>query len=136
MTDASTEDCVFCPENGKVSVLAESSLGYAVAALRPPIDGCMLLIPKRHITSYFGLPDTWHAEEVELLTQLIKGEHMRTFSGYTPSWNLSEITGRQIPHLHHWWIPRFDEDPESVAYHLGAATLIGHTRKARALHML
>ncbi len=136
MTDAHINGCAFCPKNGKVRFLAESRLGYAVAALNPPVEGCILLIPKDHIESYLELPSTWQVQEVTLLRQLVRAGLMETFSGYTPSWNLSAMTGRQIPHLHHWWIPRFGEDPDSIAYQHGAATLIGRARKTSALHAL
>lgn len=119
--------CVFCLENGEVKILHENSEGYSVVALdfkKNPVEGCYLIIPKRHIEVVPLLPKSWQATVNELLAKIpeVAGK-----VPYNLTYNQGSDAGQRVPHVHAWVIVRQGEQCRS-SYQLGLATILKNGR--------
>jgi len=114
-------ECPFCPENGKVEVVAEVEAAYLCEVKNGPLPECYFIIPKQHMESIELLPDDWQRQMNRLLRQI-----PWWFAGadFNISINVGRKAGQRVKHLHFWVIPREDESPASPAYELGPATAI------------
>ena len=96
-------------------VIASNDLAYAVLDGFPVTEGHALVIPKRHVTDFFGLSD----EEVLACNQLMK--ELRTtmlvqdqlVEGFNIGMNAGEVAGQTIFHCHIHLIPRRKGDVEN-----------------------
>ena len=96
--------CPFCPENGKVAILATAAVGknwyYLVKVVSAEPNQHYLIIPSHHIEHFTELDDgcmmaikklvrfiPWYTEETPLNLAL----------------NQYELAGQRVPHLH-WWV--------------------------------
>lgn len=116
MDETSSHDlCPFCQRNNllKTEVLAETDDAYLIPALGD--KGNYLIIPKEHVESPNGLPDTWWRDVKELLVHAPRMEH------FNLSFNLGAHAGQSVKHVHMWVIPR---DGGSAATGKGLARLI------------
>lgn len=102
--------CPFCniePER----VLYEDTYSYAIRDGFPVSDGHILIIPKRHIDSFF---DVTREERTALLNTLarMKTELDTEFQpdAYNIGINDGSAAGQTIPHLHIHLIPRYRGD--------------------------
>jgi diadenosine tetraphosphate (Ap4A) HIT family hydrolase len=50
-------ECIFCYDNVKDRIIAETDMFYAVKDGFPVTEGHLLVIPKRHVAEYFDLSD-------------------------------------------------------------------------------
>lgn len=106
------EKCIFC-NNTKKRIL-ENELFYSRWDEFPVSKGHSIVIPKRHIESFFDLSDA----EVCGLYNLIKRTKEVIDENYHPdAYNLGindgEAAGRTIHHLHIHIIPRYKGDVEN-----------------------
>jgi diadenosine tetraphosphate (Ap4A) HIT family hydrolase len=103
-------DCPFCnPDNTRKLLANDHALviydGYPVSL------GHCLVIPKRHISSFF---DATREEQVGLLDllaemqQILKAE--RNPDGFNIGINVGEAAGQTVMHLHIHLIPRYAGD--------------------------
>jgi diadenosine tetraphosphate (Ap4A) HIT family hydrolase len=105
-------DCPFCslPEN---RILSESDHTVTIRDGFPVTEGHTLIIPKRHVQSFFDLQSM---EKVDILRALDEAKLTldREFSpaGYNIGINDGEAAGQTIPHLHVHIIPRYEGDTE------------------------
>lgn len=103
--------CVFCGEN--VTVVKENNLAFAIYDKYHVSNGHMLMIPKRHVCSYF---DTTPEERIALDQLLFECKEMldESFSpeGYNIGINSGEAAGQTIFHVHVHLIPRYRGDME------------------------
>lgn len=102
------EGCAFC--NSSETVL-ENDLAYSVFDRFPVSEGHMLIIPKRHVESFF---DTTR-EERDALGQLVERCRDLLMERYRPDgFNLGvndgEAAGQTVMHLHIHLIPRYRGD--------------------------
>lgn len=107
------EGCLFCeiPED---RIIAENELAYAIRDGFPVTDLHTLVIPKRHISSYFDLG----RPEVNACNMLL--EHMKndiesqdsTVTGFNIGINAGEDAGQTIFHCHIHLMPRRKGDVE------------------------
>lgn len=108
--------CPFCPKQIRNRIILQNETFQAVYDLYPVSPGHMLLIPKRHITSFFDLTN----KELEDFFSLLKKTRTivtKEFSpdGFNIGINNGQAAGQTISHLHIHLIPRFygdDERPE------------------------
>ncbi len=104
--------CLFCTDPHGVSVQHE--LAYSARDSYPASPGHTLIIPRRHVASFFELtPD-----EVAACMALIKQEktHLdEEFSpdGYNIGVNVGPAAGQSIFHVHIHIIPRYKGDVEN-----------------------
>lgn len=117
------QGCPFCPENGKVVIIAQDERGYLVQAIGRQgvvMPGCYLIIPKEHAESLLGLPEEWQAA-VNYLLSCVPG--MTRESQFNLSYNLGHDAGQRVGHIHAWVIFRGSEE-SPPSHGLGLAALI------------
>lgn len=107
-------DCPFCNiNNAKDDIVWESKHSIAILDRYPVSPGHTLVIPKRHIKSYFDLTQ----DEVDELWDTVKNvketiDYMYKPDGYNIGINIGEAAGQTIPHCHIHVIPRYKGDVE------------------------
>jgi len=104
------KDCVFCELN-KSEYLFENDLAFAVKDKVPAAKGHCLVIPKRHVRTYFELT----SEEIKLMYELsIKvKEYLDNLyhpDGYNVGFNVEVSGGQSVWHAHMHILPRFKDD--------------------------
>jgi len=104
--------CPFCKleEN---QILLENEYAVAFYDKYPVQKGHLLIIPKKHVETYFDANDI----QINAIHQLIKqGKEMldQEFSpdGYNIGINVGYYGGQTVPHLHFHLIPRYKGDIE------------------------
>ena len=108
-THASTP-CPFCalPESRLVSA---SRHGLVVRDAYPVSPGHTLVIPRRHIGSFFDLVPEERTDLLALLDEAKKGIDAEFApQAYNIGVNDGPAAGQTVPHLHIHLIPRYDGD--------------------------
>jgi diadenosine tetraphosphate (Ap4A) HIT family hydrolase len=105
-------DCPFCPLPTD-RIISESDYTITIRDSFPVSEGHTLIIPKRHVQSFFEL----HAIEKAAVLQALdeaKEALDREFSpdGYNIGINDGEAAGQTVMHLHVHLIPRYEGDTE------------------------
>lgn len=105
-------DCLFCQEPQK-EIVAENALALAFFDKFPVNQGHTLIIPKRHVASFFEVT----TEELQAINELIfkvKDILDQRFKpeGYNIGVNVGAAAGQTIFHLHCHVIPRYLGDVE------------------------
>lgn len=120
--------CVFCQLPQERFVLT-STLSVVIRDGFPISPGHTLIIPRRHIASFFDATEEERADLVTLLARA-REDLAREFrpAGYNIGINDGAAAGQTIPHLHIHLIPRYAGDrddprggvrwvlPEKAAY--------------------
>ncbi len=105
--------CIFC-EIPKERVVVENKLAYAVLDAFPVTEQHTLIIPKRHVTDYFGL----HQPERNAIHRLLEEcrqsimDSDDTVTGFNVGNNIGEDAGQTVMHCHMHLIPRRKGDVE------------------------
>ncbi|MDC1287389.1 HIT domain-containing protein [Gammaproteobacteria bacterium] len=105
------KDCIFC-DTEKRQVIAANELAYSTRDSYPVTNHHTLVIPKRHIVSYFDLGQA----EINSINQLLQSEKQSlekldpTITGFNIGINSGESAGQTIFHCHIHLIPRRDDD--------------------------
>lgn len=104
--------CLFCKDARGVSLQHE--LAYSARDSYPTSPGHTLVIPRRHVASFFELTP----EEVAACMHLIKEEKRlidEAFNpdGYNIGVNIGPAAGQSIFHVHIHLIPRYQGDVEN-----------------------
>ena len=108
------EGCIFCVINPD-ELVEEKELCYARTDRYPVTEGHTLIIPKRHVASYFELYET----EVNAIHQLLNKvkkkimEEDSPVSGFNVGVNVGKDAGQSIFHVHVHLIPRRKGDMEN-----------------------
>jgi diadenosine tetraphosphate (Ap4A) HIT family hydrolase len=110
------EGCLFCelPED-KFVVLDENELCMTLGDSYPVTEGHCLIIPRRHVETYFDM----NSEEIEAATRLMHGARARlqakdaSISGFNVGTNSGKSAGQSVFHAHIHFIPRRDGDQEN-----------------------
>ena len=102
--------CEFCDHGNEVM---GNDLAYAVYDKHPVSEGHMLVIPRRHVASFFATS----REEREALMELLKGARDHLIAEFSPQGfnlgiNEGGAAGQTIEHLHIHLIPRYEGDME------------------------
>lgn len=104
--------CPFCqlaPER----IILENNFGLVIRDGFPISLGHTLVIPKRHIGSFFDITESERAALLALLGQAkqqLDTEHAP--AGYNIGINDGPAAGQTVPHLHIHLIPRYQGDLE------------------------
>lgn len=105
--ECDSQDCVFCRIN-RSKLIAENALAFAVRDVRPATKLHSLVVPKRHVASFFDLGED-ETRAVELLLRRIRLEILAEDSsvgGFNIGINVGEAAGQTIFHCHYHLIPR------------------------------
>jgi len=109
-----SERCIFCTEVVERAFL-QNDLAYAVRDGFPVTDGHCLIIPFRHVETYFDMSESEVLACNKLLFQ-VKQELLSTDSnigGFNIGVNSGEVAGQTIFHCHIHLIPRRVGDVEN-----------------------
>ena len=103
-------DCPFCTPP-RERVVFEAGLGLVLRDLYPVSPGHTLVVPKRHVGSWFDASAEEQATLLRLL-RLAKVDLDHTFgpAGYNVGINDGAAAGQTVPHLHVHLIPRYAGD--------------------------
>ncbi len=106
------DPCLFCKDPRGVSLQHE--LAFSARDSYPTSPGHTLVIPRRHVSSFFDLTQ----EEVAACMGLIKEEKKRIDEefnpdGYNIGVNVGLAAGQSIFHVHIHIIPRYKGDVEN-----------------------
>lgn len=109
-----TSNCFFCrmlKNDTRNEILLQNDLAVMIRDTYPVSNGHSLIIPRRHVSSFF---DTSPEERTALLALLdqTKKDLDREFSpdDYNVGINDGPFAGQSIPHLHMHIIPRYKGD--------------------------
>jgi diadenosine tetraphosphate (Ap4A) HIT family hydrolase len=102
--------CPFCGEVRDGAVL-RNELAYAVRDGFPVNPGHTLIIPHRHVASWFEATADEQRAMLELVAQAKQTlDQELAADGYNIGLNLGEAAGQTVMHLHLHLIPRFSGD--------------------------
>ena len=104
--------CLFCTDPRGVSL--QNELAYSARDSFAVSPGHTLVIPRRHVASFFDLTP----EEVNACMELITGERKRLDEefkpdGYNIGVNVGPAAGQSVLHVHIHVIPRYKGDVEN-----------------------
>ena len=102
--------CPFC----EFDVVLESGLAYVRYDKFPVSEGHCLIIPKRHVETWFDMTKEEQKEVFELIDQ-VKTLLDEKYSpeGYNIGMNCGEVAGQTVPHAHIHVIPRYKGDMDN-----------------------
>src|SRR5690554_2400491 len=105
-------DCIFCREP-ETEILCENRLARAFFDKFPVNQGHTLIIPKRHVVTYFDASK----EELAAINELVFDvkeilDKRYNPDGYNIGVNVNHAGGQTIFHLHVHVIPRYEGDVE------------------------
>lgn len=105
------EDCPFCHLSADTELICETATCMAFYDGFPVSPGHALIVPKRHVASYFDL--TAHEREaMNVMLQYVRRMVEKRFhpDGYNVGINVGEAAGQSIFHVHMHLIPRYTGD--------------------------
>lgn len=110
------ERCPFCQFVRTQGPIAEKATFFAKHDKYPVSPGHVLLIPRRHIVSFFELSREELGDFFDLLLE-VRDVLEREFrpDGYNVGVNIGSTAGQTITHLHIHVIPRYVGDVENPA---------------------
>ena len=106
----SKHNCPFC-ELDKDQIVANSSHGLAVRDGFPISPGHTLIVPRRHVASFFDLSSEEQSDLLELINdtkKLLESEFYP--QGYNIGINDGPAAGQTVMHLHIHIVPRYEGD--------------------------
>ena len=111
-----TGKCLFCriiSNDTKKEILLQNDLAVMIRDTQPVSKGHSLIIPRRHVSSFFDTSPEERIALMDLLDQTKKGLD-REFSpdDYNVGINDGPLAGQSIPHLHMHLIPRYKGDKD------------------------
>ena len=117
--------CLFCTDPRGVSL--QNELAYSARDSYPASPGHSVVVPKRHVASFFDLT----TEEVTACMELIKQERALLDAefkpdGYNIGVNIGPAAGQSIMHVHIHIIPRYKGDVENPQGGVRHVTKKGH----------
>ena len=121
-------DCIFCKIIfDKKDILFENDLAVAFYDAFPVSQGHTLIIPKRHIETYFDL----NSEEIKAIFDLsnkVKNylDDLYHPDGYNIGFNAGVAAGQSVMHCHMHVIPRYKGDQENPRGGLRKVVKINH----------
>ena len=103
--------CPFCKVESEREIIASSPLSVAFYDGFPVSPGHALIIPRRHVASFFELTQE-EQQDLLNLTDRVKRivEERYHPDGYNIGINVGEAAGQSIFHVHMHLIPRYQGD--------------------------
>lgn len=107
MTDHS---CPFC-SIPRDEIIASNDTAFAIRDIFPVSPGHMLIIPYRHVSSWFESTEEERLDMLRLMDDLQKDlEERKNPSAYNIGINVGEGAGQTVMHVHIHLIPRYPGD--------------------------
>ena len=104
-------NCPFCKAESERDIIASSSLSVAFFDGFPVSPGHALIIPKRHVASFFDLSKEEQRDLLNLADRVKRIVEERYHpDGYNIGINVGEAAGQSIFHVHMHLIPRYKGD--------------------------
>lgn len=101
-------NCPFCSPQ---DIIASNNLAYAIFDRHPVSSGHTLIIPYRHVSSFFDTDGDERQALNELLEECKKLlDRQYAPDGYNIGINCGEAAGQTVFHVHIHLIPRYKED--------------------------
>ena len=103
--------CPFCKVESEREIIASSPLSVAFFDGFPVSPGHALIIPKRHVSSFFDLSQEERQDLLNLadsVKQIVEERYHP--DGYNIGVNVGEAAGQSIFHVHMHLIPRYKGD--------------------------
>jgi len=113
-TQFSKKGCEFCGLKAD-NVIAEEKLAFAIYDKFPVTPLHILIIPKRHISSFFDL-DQSEVRDILKLLAILRADISRCdprVEGFNVGVNVGKVAGQTIYHCHVHLIPRRRGDVEN-----------------------
>lgn len=106
-----TPGCVFCNLSDRLEVICETATCVSFFDAFPVSPGHALIIPKRHVASYFDLSNH-EREAMNVMLQFVKRKLDERFhpDGYNIGINVDRAGGQTVFHCHMHLIPRYEGD--------------------------
>lgn len=106
-----SDDCVFCSAGSTREIIASSALSFAFFDGFPVSPGHVLVVPRRHVASFFDLTEEEVADMMALMHQVKALIDARFHpDGYNIGINVNEAAGQSVFHVHMHLIPRYSGD--------------------------
>lgn len=104
-------NCPFCKVESEREIIASTSLSIAFFDGYPVSQGHVLIIPRRHVASFFDLAENEQLDML-MLAKRVKGiiDEMYHPDGYNIGVNDGEAAGQSVFHVHMHVIPRYKGD--------------------------
>ena len=107
-------NCPFCKVESEREIIASSLLSVAFYDGFPVSPGHALIIPKRHVSSFFDLSKEERQDLLNLADSVKRILEERYHpDGYNIGINVGEAAGQSIFHVHMHLIPRYHGDVPS-----------------------
>lgn len=109
-----SETCPFCRLSRRMEIICETATCVAFYDGDPVSPGHALIIPKRHVASYFDLTNH-EREAMNVMLQYVKQKVDERYypDGYNVSIDVNEAAGQSVFHVHMHLIPRYKGDVEN-----------------------
>jgi len=103
--------CPFCKVESEREIIASTSLSIAFLDGFPVSPGHALIIPRRHVSSFFNLTKD-EQQDMFILLDSVKSIIDEKYhpDGYNVGVNVGEVAGQSIFHVHLHLIPRYKGD--------------------------
>lgn len=107
------EECPFCDEGKNVfgEIILKNDYAYAVTSKEAVLKTAVMVIPNRHIKTPFDFStkewEAVHKLMVSAKTYLDKDKP----NGYSVGWNVGEVAGQHVEHVHLHIVGRFADEP-------------------------
>jgi diadenosine tetraphosphate (Ap4A) HIT family hydrolase len=103
--------CPFCSLDENVNIICETQTCVAIYDKYPVSPGHTLIIPKRHVASYFDLT-VKERGDMDMMLQFVKQILDKQYhpNGYNIGINVNESAGQTVFHVHMHLIPRYRGD--------------------------
>ena len=109
-----SKDCPFCVIENSREIIAENELSLAFYDGFPVSPGHALIIPRRHVSSFFDLAEEEKMDMLRLADQVKKIlDNEFHPDGYNIGVNVGESAGQSVFHVHMHIIPRYTGDVEN-----------------------
>lgn len=106
------KDCIFCNRES-LDIIAENDLSMAFFDACPASEGHALVVPKRHVETYFDAsPEEHGAMSMLMITVRDMLQKELSPDGYTIGANVGPAAGQTVFHFHMHIIPRYRGDVE------------------------
>ena len=110
-SNVENKECPFCQKFDESRIIYQDSSWVAIYDNYPVSEGHVLLIPKRHVRTYFEL-NYVELASVGINVGIVKRILDKKFKpdGYNIGINCGEAAGQTVPHCHIHIIPRYNGD--------------------------
>lgn len=106
-------DCPFCLPNDNLvgEILFKDDFAYVVTHPDKVLTNSSMIIPYRHIETPFELTSGEWQSMHSLMKQAKEVYDKVGAEGYTIGWNVFNVGGQTVPHVHLHVIARFSDEP-------------------------